>query len=198
MRKRKLKILIQRIKRNKRIIDNFTHQGVSQGRMKLTCGTSFLVLRNLSDFRFYYRFTFVDLRKRFDWNRLVFEGILLRFTVSCMAVLTAWTFASATLGSSVPLLVLHRRHRRCLWHSCALLSGLNCCRFFRVRSCIPEVRNSQYHRQNRIKFGSVRKRIYFSCQRLLLSVPVCTAHHRLDIFSTRFCVLCLPFFTPFL
>lgn len=43
MRKRKLKILMQRIKRNKRIIDNFTHQGVSQGRMKLTCGTPFLI-----------------------------------------------------------------------------------------------------------------------------------------------------------
>ncbi len=41
MRKRKLKISKQRIKRNKRIIDNFTHQGVSQGRMKLTCGTPF-------------------------------------------------------------------------------------------------------------------------------------------------------------
>ena len=40
MRKRKLKILMQRIKR---IIDNFTHQGVSQGRMKLTCGTPFLI-----------------------------------------------------------------------------------------------------------------------------------------------------------
>lgn len=55
MRKRKLKILMQRIKRNKRIIDNFTHQGVSQGRMKLTCGTPF------SDFRFYCGLTFTNL-----------------------------------------------------------------------------------------------------------------------------------------
>ena len=52
MRKRKLKVLKQRIKRNKRIIDNFTHQGVSQGRIKLTCGTPFLMVRNLSDYRF--------------------------------------------------------------------------------------------------------------------------------------------------
>ena len=63
MRKRKLKILMQRIKRNKRIIDNFTHQGVSQGRMKLTCDTPFLMVRNLSDYRFYCSFTFGDLQR---------------------------------------------------------------------------------------------------------------------------------------
>ena len=63
MRKRKLKILMQRIKRNKRIIDNFTHQGVSQGRIKLTCGTPFLMVRNLSDYGFYCSFTFGDLRR---------------------------------------------------------------------------------------------------------------------------------------
>ena len=63
MRKRKLKILKQRIKRNKRIIDNFTHQGVSQGRMKLTCGTPFLMVRNLFDYSFYCSFAFGDLRR---------------------------------------------------------------------------------------------------------------------------------------
>ena len=93
--------------------------------------------------------------------------ILIRFTVSYMAVLTVWTFVSATLGSSVPLFVLHRRHRRFLWRSCALLSGSDCRQFFRVRHCIPEVRNSQCHKQNHTKSGGAGKRICFSCRRLL-------------------------------
>ena len=66
MRERKHKILKQRIKRNKRIIDNFTHQGVSQGRMKLTCGTPFLMVRNLSDYRFYCSFALAGLQKKFN------------------------------------------------------------------------------------------------------------------------------------
>ena len=116
-------------------------------------------------------------------------GFQILFTTSCMAVLRAWTFVYPTLFSSAPLLPLHRRHRRFLWRSCALLSGSDCRRFFRVRHCIPEVRNSQCHRQNHTKFGGAGKRICFSCRRLLLSVPVCTAHRHLDIFLTRFCVL---------
>ena len=66
MRERKLKILKQRIKRNKRIIDNFTHQGVPQGRMKLTCGTPFLMVRNLYDYRFYCSFALAGLQKKFN------------------------------------------------------------------------------------------------------------------------------------
>lgn len=42
-------------------------------------------------------------------------GFWIESIASCMAVLRAWIFVSATLGSSVPLLVLHRRHRRFLW-----------------------------------------------------------------------------------
>lgn len=68
MRKRKLKILMQRIKRNKRIIDNFTHQGVSQGRMKLTCGTPFLMVQNLSDFGFCCRLSVAYLCAKCGWN----------------------------------------------------------------------------------------------------------------------------------
>ena len=75
MRKRKLKILMKRIKRNKRIIDNFTHQGVSQGRMKLTCGTPFLMVRNLSDFGFCCGFAFADLWEKFNGDVLFSEGI---------------------------------------------------------------------------------------------------------------------------
>ena len=70
-------------------------------------------------------------------------GRYFQFTVSCMAVLRAWLFVYPTLFSSVPLPLLHQRHRHCLWRSCALLSGSDCRRFFRVRHCIPEVRNSQ-------------------------------------------------------
>ncbi len=56
-------------------------------------------------------------------------------------------------------------------------------RSFRVRHCIHEVRNSQCHRQNHTKFGGEGKWICFSCQRLLPSVPVCTAHRHLDKLS---------------
>ena len=43
----------------------YTHQGVSQGRRKLHCGTPFLMVRNLSDFEFFCRFAFADLWKKF-------------------------------------------------------------------------------------------------------------------------------------
>ena len=59
MRKRKLKIL--NYKKIKRITDAFTHQGVLQRRLKLHCGTPFLMVRNLSDYRFYCSFAFGDL-----------------------------------------------------------------------------------------------------------------------------------------
>lgn len=72
MRKRKLKILMQRIKRNKRIIDNFTHQGVSQGRMKLTCGTPFLMVQNLSDFSFFCSLSVAYLCAKSGWNGSAF------------------------------------------------------------------------------------------------------------------------------
>ncbi len=49
MRKRKLRLLNHRIEK---IMGNFTHQGVLQGRLKLHCGTSFLMVRNLSNYRF--------------------------------------------------------------------------------------------------------------------------------------------------
>ncbi len=115
-----------------------------------------------------------------------------------MAVLTAWTFASATLGSSVPLLVLHRRHRRFLWRSCALLSGSDCCRFWQAQHYIPEALNSQCHRHSHTKSDAAGKMIYPSCRTLLLSAPVCIVHRHLDIFSARFCVHGLPLFCPFL
>lgn len=62
MRKRELDIW-NTLKRKKRITDDFTHQGVSQGRMKLTCDTPFLMVRNLSDYRFCCSFTFGNLRR---------------------------------------------------------------------------------------------------------------------------------------
>ncbi len=49
MRKRKSRLLNHRIEK---IMGNFTHQGVLQGRLKLHCGTPFLMMRNLSDFGF--------------------------------------------------------------------------------------------------------------------------------------------------
>ncbi len=70
-------------------------------------------------------------------------GRYFQFTVSCMAVLRAWTFASAILGSSALLLPLHRLHRRYLLRSCALLSGSDCCRFWQAQHYIPEALNSQ-------------------------------------------------------
>jgi hypothetical protein len=42
-------------------MDYFTHQGVLQGRIKLTCGTPFLMVRNLSDFGFCGGFALEDL-----------------------------------------------------------------------------------------------------------------------------------------
>lgn len=62
MRKRELDIW-NTLKRKKRITDDFTHQGVSQGRMKLTCDTPFLMVRNLSDYRFCCSFAFGNLRR---------------------------------------------------------------------------------------------------------------------------------------
>ena len=59
MRKRKLKIL--NYKKIKRITDAFTHQGVLQRRLKLHCGTPFLMVRNLSDFIFYGVFMLTEL-----------------------------------------------------------------------------------------------------------------------------------------
>ena len=97
---------------------------------------------------------------------LIWQRFQIRFIASCMAVLRAWTFVYSTLFSSAPLPALHRQHRRFLWHSCALLSDSDYCRFFRVRRCIPEVRNSQCHRQNRTRFGGAGKQICFSCRTL--------------------------------
>lgn len=48
------------------------------------------------------------------------------------------------------------RHRCFLLRSCALLVGSGCRRFFRVRHCIPEVRNRQNHR----RFGDAGKRTW--------------------------------------
>lgn len=44
----------------------YTLKGVSQGRIKLQCDTPFLMVRNLSDFGFYYSFAFADLWKKFN------------------------------------------------------------------------------------------------------------------------------------
>ena len=60
MRKRKPKMLNHRIGKVKKIQSVFTHQGVTQGRKKLHCGTPFLMVRNLSDFRFYSVFTLIE------------------------------------------------------------------------------------------------------------------------------------------
>ena len=42
--------------KKRKIRNGYTHQGVLQGRLKLTCGTPFLLVRNLSDFRCYCSF----------------------------------------------------------------------------------------------------------------------------------------------
>lgn len=126
------------------------------------------------------------------------RSILFQFTVSYMAVLRAWLFVYPTLFSSALWLLLHQRSTRCLWRSCALRFGSDCCWFCQAWCCIPEVRNSQGHRQNRTELSGAGKLIYPSCRRFLLSVQVCTAHRHLDRFLTRFCVLCLPIFSSFL
>ncbi len=53
------------IKKNGQLLF-FTRKGVSQGRIKLQCDTPFLMVRNLSDFGFYYNFAFADLREKFN------------------------------------------------------------------------------------------------------------------------------------
>ena len=100
MRKRKLKILMQRIKRNKRIIDNFTHQGVSQGRMKLTCGTPFLWCKICLIFYFFVVLLLKICERNLTDMALRLRSILFQFTVSYMAVLRAWLFVYPTLFSS--------------------------------------------------------------------------------------------------
>ncbi len=120
------------------------------------------------------------------------------FIASCWAVWKAWTSVYPTPVSSAFLLPLHRLYTRCPLRSFVLLSGSDCRRFFRVQHCIPEVRNSQCHRQSRTKSGGGGKWTCFSCRRFLLSAPVCIARRHLGRFLTRFCVLCLPFFASFL
>ena len=124
---------------------------------------------------------------------LIRQGVHVQFTVSCRAVLRAWIFEYPTPVSSVPLLVLHRRHRRFLWRSCALLSGSDCYRFWQAQHCIPEALNNQCHKHNHIKFDAAEKRIYLSCRRFLLSAPVYIVRHHLDIFSARFAFPVCPF-----
>ena len=152
----------------------------------------------LTVFRFYWVFAFVGLWRKVYHCCFALAGRYFQFTVSCMAVLRVWTFASAILGSSALLLPLHRLHRRYLLRSCALLSGSDCCLFWQAQHYIPEAMNSQCHKRNHTKSDAAGKRIYSSCRRVLLFVPVCTARHHLDRFSTRFCVPCLPFFVSFL
>ena len=60
MRKRKPKMLNHRIGKVKKLQSVFTHQGVPQRSKKLHCGTPFLMVRNLSDFRFYSVFTLIE------------------------------------------------------------------------------------------------------------------------------------------
>lgn len=43
--------------KKRKIRNGYTHQGVLQGRLKLTCGTPFLLVRNLFNFRCYCSFT---------------------------------------------------------------------------------------------------------------------------------------------
>ena len=141
---------------------------------------------------------FTDLRRKISGRYAAFEGIsdsVYSFIYGCFESMDFCVSHNLFISS---LTSFTSAYRRFLWHSCALLFGSDCSRFFQVQHCIPEVRNSQCHRQNRIKFGGLGKRICFSCRRLSLSAPVCTANHHLDIFSTRFCVLCLPFFVSFL
>lgn len=85
---------------NKKIMDDFTHHGVLQGRLKLTCGTPFLMVQNLSDFGFYCGFVIKICERNSLDIVLRLLGIVFHFTVSCMAVLTAWTFVYPTLFSS--------------------------------------------------------------------------------------------------
>ena len=59
--KRKLSIY-----RQQKIKNDCTCQGVLQGRTKLRCGTPFLLVRNLSDFRCYCCFAYTSLWEKFD------------------------------------------------------------------------------------------------------------------------------------
>lgn len=52
----------------------YTHQGVSQGRRKLHCGTPFLMVRNLSDFGFCCRLSVAYLCAKCGWNYSAFGG----------------------------------------------------------------------------------------------------------------------------
>ena len=60
MRKRKPKMVNHSIGKVRKLQSVFTYQGVPQGRKKLHCGTPFLMVRNLSDFRFYSVFTLIE------------------------------------------------------------------------------------------------------------------------------------------
>ena len=51
-----------------KIKNNCTHKGVPQGRNKLHCGTPFLMVRNLSDFGFYYSLSVAYLCAKSGWN----------------------------------------------------------------------------------------------------------------------------------
>ncbi len=118
-------------------------------------------------------------------------------TALLTVAVTAWIFVYAILFASAPLLLLHRLHIRCLWHSCALQSGLNCFRFWQAQSYIPAVLNNQRHRQSRTKSGGGGKWTCFSCRRFLLSAPVCIAPCHSSIFSAHFCAHGLPFIISF-
>ena len=48
--------------------NNCTHKGVPQGRNKFHCGTPFLMVRNLSDFGFYYSLSVAYLCEKSGWN----------------------------------------------------------------------------------------------------------------------------------
>ena len=61
--KRKLSIY-----RQQKIKNDCTCQGVLQGRTKLRCGTPFLLVRNLSDFGFYYSLSVAYLCAKSGWN----------------------------------------------------------------------------------------------------------------------------------
>ena len=60
--------------------------------------------------------------------------------------------------------------------------------------CNPVNQSSQCHRHTHTKSGGAGRWICFSCQRFLLSVPVCIAPCHLDIFSVHFCAHSLRFF----
>ena len=139
-------------KRTKKNTDRLSHIKVYRDEEKTSKRYTFFNVEFCA-FSNFFAFTFSEICKEKQADEvLIRQGVHVQFTVSCRAVLRAWIFEYPTPVSSALLLVLHRRHRRFLWHSCVLLSGSDYSRSCRAQHCIPKGLNRQWGVEFKISF----------------------------------------------